>query len=65
METILLRDEARTANKQRQRTELNISNVNLDQYTLMNATYAKAPFINETICEVLKHLSIYLNTKLE
>ena len=44
METILLRDEARTTNKQKVRTDLNTNNVNLDQYTLMNATYAKAHF---------------------
>ena len=65
METILLRDEARTANKQKQRTELNTSNINLDQYTMMNTTYAKAPFNDRTICEVLNYLSIHLNVKLD
>ena len=65
MKTILLRDKARTINKQKQRTELNTSNINLDQYTMMNATYAKAPFNDRTICEVLNYLSIHLNVKLD
>jgi hypothetical protein len=60
-----LRDEARQANKQKQRTDLNTSNVNIDQYTMMNATYAKAPFNDRIICEVLNYLSIHLNVKLD
>ena len=37
----------------------------LDNLTLMNATYAKSPFTDRTITEVLRYLSIYLNLKLE
>ena len=63
--TILLRDEARTTNKKKLRTDLNTNNVNLDQYTLMNATYAKASFTEKTICEVMNHLGVHFDIKLD
>ena len=46
------------------RTNIEKYTIALDQYTIMNATYAKQPFSEKTICEVIEHLSVQLITKI-
>ena len=59
------RDRVRLEKKSKPRTDLTVNSVVLDHLNLMNATYAKSPFTDRTITEVLRYLSIYLNVKLE
>ena len=61
VERIYLRDEKRLDNNVGRRTDLNKHCVCLDQYTLMNATYAKSPFTAKTICEAISYLCLHLD----
>ena len=65
VERIYVRDESRKNNKGKCRTDLTKNCVNLDQYTMMNATYAKAVFTDKTLTEVFCYLAIHLGVKLE
>ena len=47
------------------RTDINKNTVNLDNYTMMNATYAKQPFTDKTICEVLAYIALHVNVQLD
>ena len=65
MDRIFIRGEARINSDSRVRTNVNKNSVNIDQYTMINAEYAKSIFTNRTITEVLGHLSIEREIRLE
>ena len=64
VQTIYERDEQRALRNEYTRTDVVQQTINLDSFTMMNATYAKQPFTSKTICEVFKHISTMLNVKL-
>ena len=65
LQTIYERDEARSNRQEYRRTDVVQQTVNLDSFTMMNATYAKQPFTSKTLSEVFNHLSVQLNVKLD
>ena len=65
VQVIYERDCVRLEQKTKHRRDLTINSTNLDNLTLMNATYAKSPFIDRTITEVMRYLAMYINVKFE
>ena len=61
MEDIFLRDEERVKWHKGRRTDIVKHAIQLDKYTLMNAGYAKQPFSEKSISEVISHPSIHLS----
>ena len=58
------RDMSRLADAGAQRTDLTKHCVFLDNFTIMNASYAKKCFSEKTISEIISHVSSTLNVKL-
>ena len=65
VEDIFLRDEERVKCDKGRRTDIVKHAIQLDKYTLMNAGYAKQPFSEKSISEVISHLSIHLHIKID
>ena len=58
------RDEQRSLRQEYRRADVVQQTINLDSFTMMNATYTKEPFTSKTLSEVFNHLSTMLNVKL-
>ena len=65
MEPILIRENIRIGNHEAKRTDLVKHAVSLDNYTMMNAEYAKQVFSEKTIAEILSHLFKYIGGKID
>ena len=63
VESIYLRDEERAKRNELKRTTITKQTVSLDNFTMMNATYAKQPFTDKTISEVISFFSVQLFVK--
>ena len=56
MEVIFIRDNKRMLNHEGKRTDLVKHDINLDNYTLMNAEFSKQAFSEKKISEVISQL---------
>ena len=63
MEPILIRENISMVSHEAKRTDLVKHAVSLDNYTMMNAEYAKQVFSEKTIAEILSRLSSILVEK--
>ena len=60
-----MRENIRMGNHEAKRTDLVKHAISLDNYTMMNAEYAKQVFSEKTIAEILSHLYKFIGGKID
>ena len=63
VESIYLRDKERAKRNELKRTTITKQKISLDNFTMMNATYAKQSFTDKTISEVVAFFFVQLFVK--